>query len=74
MESLLGGRKWVYSMHVIVGPLLSLIAYLSYYHCFNGEYTEYISVIKGLLITQMILGFVVMGYHGYKLAQNNGLI
>ena len=74
LEIFLGGHKWVYSMHIIVGPLLSLIAYLVYCHCFNGEYNEYKGVIKGLVITQIILGFVVMGYHGYKLAQNNGLI
>ena len=41
MESLVGGHKWVNSMHIIVGPILSLIAYLAYEMCFNNSFEEY---------------------------------
>ncbi len=74
MEFLFGGHRWVFTMHIFVGPLLSLIAYLAYERCFNNKFHEYESIVKGLLIAQMIIGIVVVLYHGYRLAQNNELI
>ena len=69
--SLFGGYKWVNSMHVIVGPILSLIAYLAYELCFNNSFEQYRGLIKGLLIAQIVTGFVVALYHFYRLAQKN---
>tara|TARA_B100000686_G_C15967632_1_gene561112 strand:- start:308 stop:532 length:225 start_codon:yes stop_codon:yes gene_type:complete len=74
MEFLFGGHKWVFTMHIFVGPLLALIAYFAYERCFNNKFKNYDSVIRGLLIAQMIIGIVVVLYHSYRLAQNNGLI
>ena len=69
--SLFGGHKWVNSMHVVIGPILSLIAYLAYELCFNNSFGEYRELIKGLLISQIVTGFVVALYHSYRLAQRN---
>ena len=74
MEFLFGGHKWVFTMHIFVGPLLALIAYLAYERCFNNKFKQYDSVIRGLLIAQIVIGIVVVLYHSYRLAQNNGLI
>ena len=43
MDFLFGGHKWVFTMHIFVGPLLSLIAYLCYFETkgFNN-YGEFI--------------------------------
>jgi len=71
MESLVGGHKWVNSMHIIVGPILSLIAYLAYEMCFNNSFEEYRELIRGLLIAQIVIGIVVVLYHSYRLAQRN---
>jgi len=70
-KSLFGGYKWVNSMHVVVGPILSLIAYLAYELCFNNSFEEYRGLIKGLLVTQIVIGVVVALYHSYRLAQRN---
>ena len=72
--SLFGGHKWVYTMHIFIGPLLALIAYLAYEMCYNNSFQEYKGLIKGLLITQIIIGIVVAIYHSYKLAQRNELV
>jgi len=69
--SLLSGHKWVNSMHVVIGPILSLIAYLAYELCFNNSFEKYRGLIKGLLISQIVTGFVVALYHSYRLAQRN---
>ena len=42
--SLFSGHKWVNSMHVVVGPILSLIAYLAYELCFNNSFEEQIKL------------------------------
>ena len=68
MEFLFGGHKWVFTMHIFVGPLLSLIAYLAYY---KDEFPEYKQSIEGLLIAQIIIGIVVVIYHGYRLVKSN---
>ena len=70
-ESLFSGHKWVNSMHVVVGPILSLIAYLAYELCFNNSFEEYRGLIKGLLVAQIVIGIVVVFYHSYRLAQRN---
>ena len=72
MEFLFEGHKWVFTMHIFVGPLLSLIAYLC--HSETKGFNNYGEFINGLLIAQMCLGFIVFLYHGYRLAQNNELI
>jgi hypothetical protein len=69
--SLFGGHKWVNSMHVVIGPILSLIAFLAYELCFNNSFEGYRELIKGLLIAQIVTGIVVALYHSYRLAQRN---
>ena len=69
--SLFSGHKWVNSMHVVIGPILSLIAWLAYELCFNKSFEEYRGLIKGLLIAQIVTGIVVALYHSYRLAQRN---
>ena len=68
MEFLFGGHKWVFTMHIFVGPLLSLIAYLAYY---KDKFPSYGQLIQGLLIAQIIIGIVVFIYHGYRLVKSN---
>ena len=60
-------------MHIFVGPLLSLIAYLAYSLHFDRKYTNYQDLIKGLLIAQIIIGLIVSLYHGHRLAQRNSV-
>lgn len=73
LDSLLSGHRWVYTMHVFVGPFLSLIAYLAYSLHFQGKFKEYSSFIEGLLIAQMVIGIAVALYHANNLAKNNNL-
>jgi hypothetical protein len=73
VESLFSGHKWVNTMHIFVGPILSLIAYLAYALHYQDKFKKYEDAIKGLLISQIITGFVVAGYHGHRLAKNNNL-
>mgnify|MGYP000738860655 CR=1 FL=1 len=54
--------------------LLALIAYLAYEMCYNNSFQEYKGLIKGLLISQIVIGSVVAVYHSYKLAQRNELL
>lgn len=73
MEYLFSGHKWVNTIHIFFGPILALIAYLAYALHFEGEFKDYHDLIKGLLITQIIVGFVVTLYHGHRLAQKNNI-
>lgn len=73
LDSFFGGYNWVNTMHIAVGPLLSLIAYLAYSLHFDGKFTNYQDLIKGLLISQIIIGLVVTIYHGHRLAQRNNV-
>ena len=59
--SLFGGHKWVNSMHVVIGPLLSLIAYLAYELCFNNNFITFYLVI--LLIVPFFFPIVVFISH-----------
>lgn len=72
-DSLFGGYKWVNTMHIVVGPLLALIAYLAYALHFEKKYNNYEDLIKGLLIAQIVIGLVVLLYHGHRLAQKNNV-
>lgn len=73
LDSFFGGHKWVNTMHIAVGPLLALIAYLAYALHFEKKYTNYQDLIKGLLISQVIIGLIVPLYHGHRLAQKNNV-
>ena len=41
MDFLFGGYNWVNTIHILVGPILSLIAYMSHEYCFNDTFDEY---------------------------------
>ena len=73
MEVLFGGYKWVNTIHIIIGPLLALIAYLAYSLQFDNKFQNYKDLIKGLLIAQIVIGLTVPIYHGRRLAQKNNL-
>tara|TARA_Y100001973_G_C5020006_1_gene242700 strand:+ start:273 stop:503 length:231 start_codon:yes stop_codon:yes gene_type:complete len=73
LDSLFGDYKWVNTMHIAVGPLLALIAYLAYSLHFEKKYTNYEDLIKGLLIAQIVIGIVVTIYHSHRLAQKNNI-
>ena len=73
MKSLFSDYKWINTMHIFIGPLLSLIAYLAYSLHFGNKFKNYEDFIKGLLISQIIIGLVVSLYHGHRLAQKNNL-
>ena len=73
LDSLFGGYKWVNTMHIFVGPLLALIAYLAYALHFEEKYKNYQDLIKGLLISQIVIGLVVTIYHAHRLAQKNNI-
>ena len=73
LDSFFGGHNWVNTMHIAIGPLLSLIAYLAYSLHFDGKFTNYQDLIKGLLISQIIIGLIVAIYHGHRLAQKNNI-
>lgn len=69
---LIRGHNWVFTMHIIIGPLLAAIAYLGLNKC-KEEFAEYESLINGLLTAQVVIGIVVAIYHGYRLFTNHSL-
>ena len=71
MDFLFRDYNWVNTMHILVGPILALIAYMSHEYCFNDTFDEYKRLIKGLLIGQICVGIGVALYHGYLLFQKN---
>lgn len=73
LDSLFANYKWVNTMHIVVGPVLALIAYLAYGLHYNSKFFEYRDLIKGLLIAQIIIGLIVFLYHGHRLMQKNGV-
>ena len=69
---LIRGHNWVFTMHIIIGPLLAAIAYLGLNKC-EEEFSEYKSFINGLLTAQVVIGIVVAIYHGYRLFKGYSL-
>jgi len=74
MDVLFEGHKWVNTMHIFFGPLLAVIAYLAYALHFENKFSEYRSLIQGLLIAQIVIGIGVTLYHSYLLAQKNNFV
>ncbi len=73
MDTFISEYKWVYSMHAfILGPYFALLGYCL--RKYSKGYTKYEDFMNGSANALIIIGIVIILYHGHKWLDRNKLL